>query len=400
MNKDTYDYSKSNLMTERSTQLMHEADMYFSSNGATSQNIQHFKNKFKNVVSTFSKEEKSAYKKNLAILLDNIRLSSQNMGSNIMPGYMTNPQPMPNPMMNSRINPYTGARFPMMPGMPMSLPSNPAATMPISMKAMNKDEIKDLLADKDSKVAFSKLGEDYKSMVQKYMSSYMTDNEDFSLWMDFGQMNSHIYRNKLWAVFKVLDLSTNEVWHIVKCAVCVKNKSRIIEALETSFKDEVWYPNVMKFYKNYTVQYNTDRNTAKTRAMFPVVALPGCCVTLVCSIFLTLMDKATMTDEEIYERMKENLWFGQLSLDKRQQEEHMRWEKNFWENVVTTTKSTHEIAEPGKRFNEEFYKSKRSDKYPLMLGKDKIMVPSSEEGYTKKDILDWINGHMFTTSPS
>jgi hypothetical protein len=82
-------------------------------------------------------------------------------------------------------------------------------------------------------------------------------------------------------------------------------------------------------------------------------------------------------------------WIGNFDLDMHIQEEHRQWEVGYWMDKIDKTNNPNN-KNFTKEFHQEFYENTISDKYHLFTHTYAIVRPTDREGYTMKDIADYI----------
>lgn len=207
---------------------------------------------------------------------------------------------------------------------------------------------------------------------------------------DFGVMDSKMYAAKLLKLMEDAELSKVEFSMVIVLATAVKNKKRILNAMR-SFKNKglAWYPKVEKFFRNDTVQYTSE----ETEETFSVVHIPSCVPFLATRVWLQI------TQEPTVEGFLQHLWAAQINLAQPLMDRQMRWERDFWTNTVTKGGAKWE----GAKFNEDYWRTKASDKYVLLhpdgtpFGNDN--QKAALEPYTEADIQNWINTKVAYMAP-
>lgn len=199
----------------------------------------------------------------------------------------------------------------------------------------------------------------------------------------FGLMNSHEYRKKLAQIFVDEGLDTMDQLLIFVLTVKVKNKARILGAIN-KFNQEPWYKTVRDFFAKNTTQFAPD---AAGKKLMPVVDIPGANPSLAALAFALTNLKSTGSG------LLENLWSAQLKLDENTLKKQYAWEKDFWNYTVTTSSNPDKKRyNPG--FHAKFWSNKSEDVYPLIVpGTHDIFSVKSYtgDGYTEKDLDDYLS---------
>lgn len=212
--------------------------------------------------------------------------------------------------------------------------------------------------------------------------------EDF---VNFGQRTSHTYRRDF--MKKTEKLSNDARIGIIFLFTAVKNKNRVLsESKNLSPVIYPWLKEAVTFISTSMVQYVTELERQPNA--FAGVHVPHILPTVTTICWIT--QNSTMTAAHYIE----NLWACQMKLPKELKMLQYEWEKNFWDNTVTTTRNK-DIQSFQKGFQEQFWNTKAADAYPFItydcrevvindietldtyLGMMKIYAPNSNlhEGY-------------------
>ena len=224
-------------------------------------------------------------------------------------------------------------------------------------------------------MASSSVGEDIQVILSKFdmdVVRFLDPND----WLDFGQMNTKLYAQKLMRIMEDKQLNTEETTMVVVLAVAIKSRKRILRAMET-FKNRQWYTNVKRFYAQSVCQY-TGEETVST---FSVVHIPSSLPYLTARIWLQMVPKADAT----LDNFTSNLWAAQIRLDSDLLARQKTWERQFWNDVVK--KGGPGFEKGG--FNESYWETKASDNYSL-LKEDGSEYKPNLHSYSKQDVEDWL----------
>lgn len=194
---------------------------------------------------------------------------------------------------------------------------------------------------------------DYTKLLDALAMDDLT-NLDPADYIGFGLMNSHMYRERFIKVTAKLDKT--ERLMVMVLATAIKNKKRILSAM-TKFSTLSWYNKVKAFFMQTCVQYTSELNTAGTN--FAVVHIPSCAPFIAARVWLHI----TPIESRTVENFVKNLWAAQINLDSKLMEMQKEWESNFW--AQTVKKGGTKFENDG--FNEDYYKTKAADTYPLLL---------------------------------
>jgi hypothetical protein len=201
------------------------------------------------------------------------------------------------------------------------------------------------------------------------------------VWLNFGKMNSHLYRAQLFEIFEKRRMSTTAITMTYFFATVIKNKSRILKAMETlpsEVKSEEWFYQVKDFYSTATEQYVTKAEKAKK---YPVVNIPNTNPGLDIMLFLLMSDISLRTLDNI----KDRVTFSQINLAADMQTLAKSGYEKFWNETVKGTKNDDKPEEP--RMREEYYKNPASDKYNLVnLDLSQYKPKDKNLGFTREEI--------------
>lgn len=167
----------------------------------------------------------------------------------------------------------------------------------------------------------------------------------------FGLMNSSVYRKKLIRICNEAGLSKQHLTVIVALFTLVKNRDRVLTALD-DIQNAEWKPEIVSFIQEYIVQY-TYQETDNT---FSAVHIPSCMPTMAFQTFCHLRQPKNV-DEVL-----SNLWAAQLKLPDSLLKKQQAWEHEFWTNTVKKSKG--EKFEGG--FNKDYWTTKSLDEYPIV----------------------------------
>jgi len=201
-------------------------------------------------------------------------------------------------------------------------------------------------------------------------------SDDFKF---FGKMDSHKYREKFMDSTKMAKLTAHEMFMVVLFTVVVKNRERILDGLKMKSKDwgrKTWFKNVVNYFTNYTRQYNTEKSDK-----MPVVNIPSCVPFIAANAFVMITGKANLRGTNGKKIFLENLFSIQFEgLTDDEIEIQKKWEKNFWDKVVTKTRAqVKDEYNKFKGFQEAFWETKKGDNYNLV----------SYDGTTLFDMKDY-----------
>jgi hypothetical protein len=215
--------------------------------------------------------------------------------------------------------------------------------------------------------------------LSKSLADFISVNK--AVWLNFGKMNSHLYRAQLFEIFEKRRMSTTAITMTYFFATVIKNKSRILKAMETlpsEVKSEEWFYQVKDFYSTATEQYVTKAEKAKK---YPVVNIPNTNPGLDIMLFLLMSDISLRTLDNI----KDRVTFSQINLAADMQTLAKSGYEKFWNETVKGTKNDDKPEEP--RMREEYYKNPASDKYNLVnLDLSQYKPKDKNLGFTREEI--------------
>ena len=191
----------------------------------------------------------------------------------------------------------------------------------------------------------------------------------------FGLMNSSIYRSKFLKIADDSGLTKEEMTMVIVLFSAIKNKKRVMVNL-SKFASSGWYKKVNLFVKNKIVQY-TYEATEKT---FAAVHVPSSFPFIAARVWLRITTTPTV------DSFCENLWAAQIHLDSNLMNRCKTFETNFW--TQTVRKGGARFEDNG--FNEDYFNTKATDKYPLLADDGTIYTCASATGYTETEIAAWI----------
>jgi len=199
---------------------------------------------------------------------------------------------------------------------------------------------------------------------------------------NFGVTNSHDKRHKLFSLMSAKSLTADAMSMVFSYATYVKSRRRIIREMEkpnAKFKDMAWFPTVLAFYKESTVELVKDETDSK----FPVVNIPTCLPgASIRAMFLTTKRSVKDADGVFFTELTRNTAFSQLALSSTLQEKAKDGARYYWDKMVKVD-SKAQI----KGFQEGFYENSVGDSYYLILADGKEFKPKdAATGYTMEDL--------------
>jgi hypothetical protein len=192
---------------------------------------------------------------------------------------------------------------------------------------------------------------------------------------NFGLMNSSIYRQKFLKIADESSLTKEETTMVIVLFSAIKNKKRVLANI-SKFASSKWYKKVNMFIKNKLVQY-TYEASEKT---FAAVHVPSSFPFLAARVWLRITTTPTV------DSFCENLWAAQINLDSDLMDKCKAFETNFWAQTVKKGGTKFE----DKGFNEGYFNTKATDKYPLLAADGSVYSSANATGYTEAEIASWI----------
>lgn len=220
---------------------------------------------------------------------------------------------------------------------------------------------------------------EYTDVLSRFDVSILQDLNDEEF-VDFGIMDSRKYANKLLRLAKEVGLNKEELTMVVVLATAVKSKRRISMAM-TRFKDRRWYTKVQRFIGDTCRQYTSEEQ----HDTFSVVHIPSCVPFLSSRAWLEITVAPTL--DGFYNQ----LWAAQIYMDEDCLDKQRKLEKVFWNETVK--KGSNAFEKNG--FNEDYWKTKSGDQYPLLNSDGSIFGNEEQKKgkapYTEKDIEEWLD---------
>jgi len=208
-------------------------------------------------------------------------------------------------------------------------------------------------------------------------------------WEMFGKMNSNMYRTMLMKKMEEANLNGEQRFMVFFLFSVVKNRDRVMKAMEAMTPEEKakpWFAPVLNFINTRITQYVSDVVRSNK---FPAVNIPNCNPGLDILIWCIITHPNKRTIWELSQRTT----FSQLHLDEVMQDVAKEGYKQFWDNVVKTSKNPDAVPQslPKPAFREDFYSNSVSDKYRLVdLNLQEIEPADTIYGYTEEEILNYV----------
>jgi len=220
--------------------------------------------------------------------------------------------------------------------------------------------------------------------ISQQLVNYIRENRD--VWTTFGKKNSHLLRAQLFRMYETENMKPEEIFMIHFFFSVIKNRDRVKQALDNmsqADKSKAWYRKVYQFIDKKLVQYVSQEKNGKFAVVHLPTTMPG--LDILCTV-LTMKG----TDEE-FEELIGKQTFAQLNLSADLQAENKEKQKQFWENMVNSSRNPDQNAYKS-GFVEEFYKNSASDTYNLInLNSSEYAPPDKDEGYSKGEVRKWFD---------
>jgi hypothetical protein len=212
--------------------------------------------------------------------------------------------------------------------------------------------------------------------------------------VDFGVMDSKMYATKMFRIMDDRNLDAIEKTMVIVLATAVKNKKRIVRAMQ-KFKGEKWYSAVSNFFKNNCCQYTWEEEDET----FSVVHIPTCVPFLASRIWLQMTPKKDCTVMNFLQ----HTWAKQIFLSDDLLAQQYKWEENFWGKVVTKGSKNFEGRNGQGSFSPDYWKTGADDRYILIKGDGNLYGRAAQvqaiEPYTEKDLKDWFDTRIEKVVP-
>jgi hypothetical protein len=196
--------------------------------------------------------------------------------------------------------------------------------------------------------------------INQAMVDYFTGRQEE--WKFFGKMNSHLYRQQLFARMEEKGLDSEAMMLVYAMSSIIKSQPRIVQAMIDTPENErfatrgVWFA-VRNFFDSECTQYVS---TARRDKKFPVVNIPNTMPGLDILWFCL----CTKDEDRIMDNLKIRPTFSQMSLMPDVQTVAKEGYEYFWNEIVKGTRNSDNVERPMMR--EEYYQNSASDMYRLI----------------------------------
>lgn len=221
------------------------------------------------------------------------------------------------------------------------------------------------------------------------IKDFIMDRRD--AWVNFGKMNSHIYRAMLMKRMRENQLSAESQLMVFFFFSVIKNQSRVIKAMDAMNSDDKgkrWFPEVRNFINVHVTQYVSDVARSKK---FPAVNIPSCNpgFDLLAYCLMTHPNDRSLVD--FFNRPTS----VQLSLDQYTQELARQGYQYYWDVIINGSRNpdskgpTSEIEPP--KYREDYYLTSAADNYKLIGVHMREIAPLDVNiGYTLQEIYNYM----------
>jgi hypothetical protein len=210
-------------------------------------------------------------------------------------------------------------------------------------------------------------------------------------WNMFGKKDSHLHRAKLFKMFRDKKATPHTIFMIFFLFSVIKNKARVLESIDNlpeSVKTMKALLDAKEFIKDNIVQYTSQESSKTFAAVHLPTTMPGLDLLVTAIAMMNLADVVTN-----YIIPKQT--FAQIKINGALQEENKAAQRNFWDNVVRSSKNTARQAKTVTdelKFHEDYYNTSATDTYLLIdLDMKEVEPKDSKAGYTKDEIQTWFN---------
>jgi hypothetical protein len=220
------------------------------------------------------------------------------------------------------------------------------------------------------------------------------------VWVSFGKKNSHVLRTILFKMFSEASMSKEAIFLVYFFHALIKDKDRIISAIdmmETSVKENPSVKEAYKFIKTKMVKYVRDEKSGKFASVHLPSTNPG--LDILCYLLsLGKFNKKDMADkmEEIFQEIMGRNTMAQMKLNVDAQAINEEKVKTFWNKTVVL-----KDAEQRKKnnmpvgFQKTYYETSSSDEYVFITKRfTEAQVPN--DGYSPDDVKNYIKAILTT----
>jgi hypothetical protein len=204
------------------------------------------------------------------------------------------------------------------------------------------------------------------------------DEIDPAEFENFGVRNSRIYREKFYRLMKASAMGKNECKWLIFMTCLLPSKKRLLDAMR-KWDSAPWYPKVNRFINEKMCQYTSQE--AADSSNYSIVHCPNAFPFYAAHAWAL----ATGDDQRTVEAFLRHTWAAQLWIDDDMLADQKVYEKHFWNDLVKKGSGKYEQG-----FKEEYWQIKATDAYPLIFENGKKLEITSDKGYSKKDLEDYL----------
>lgn len=219
--------------------------------------------------------------------------------------------------------------------------------------------------------------------------NYIMDRRD--LWVNFGKMNSHIYRAMLMKRMADAGLNGEAKLMVFFLFSVIKNQGRVLRAMDAMAdvdKQAAWFTPVRNFINVHVTQYVSESLRSRK---FPAVNIPNCNPGFDMLAYCMMTHPNERTINDLFMRPTA----VQLALDSICQELARQGYAHYWDVVVQGSRNpdakgpASELEPP--KYREAYYQTAAGDTYKLIkLNLQEVNPSNPDLGYTLKDVYEYL----------
>jgi hypothetical protein len=204
------------------------------------------------------------------------------------------------------------------------------------------------------------------------------DDVDPNDYENFGVRNSRIYRDKFYRLLRASKMEKNESKWLIFMTCLLPSKKRLLDATrkrETAPRHPKANKSINERMRQHTSQEAADPSNHS------IVHCPNAFPFYAAHAWALVKPDAQRTVEAFLE----NTWAAQIWLDPDMLALQKTYEMHFWNDLVKKGSGKYEQG-----FKDEYWKTKSTDAYPLILENGDKLETTSNTGYTKKDLQAYL----------
>lgn len=209
-----------------------------------------------------------------------------------------------------------------------------------------------------------------------------------------GVRNIHTYRAEIAETIKSAGCNAEARVAIFQIVMAQHGRTRLIDGLKVRREIIKSEPGLSAytFFEKHTCATTDEHKTGRVCTLKMDMSFPDICSV----IFVAGMSSDPA--ESIYERLVVKLWFASINMAPEVQKVNEDATRAAWDSWGKTSGKKMSLDGSVIGFDEEIYESQRSDRIPLMTTGANVAATSGSMGYSKKDIIAWINGLKSTST--